>query len=58
MSFPFKVFQLHGSFSNGRPITFNFIQIVYKMAYHVELGIWVEPDGLARIGPIFWRVGP
>ena len=24
----------------------------------LELGIWVEPDGLARIGPIFWRVGP
>ena len=24
----------------------------------VERGIWVEPDGLARIGPIFWRVEP
>ena len=24
----------------------------------VELGIWVEPDGSAHFGPIFWRVGP
>ena len=24
----------------------------------LELGIWVESDGLARIDPIFWRVGP
>ena len=24
----------------------------------LELGIWVEPNGLAQIDPIFWMVGP
>ena len=32
---------------------------IYKDALvaPLELGIWVESNGLARIGPIFWRVG-
>ena len=29
-----------------------------QLGKQVKLGIWVEPDGLARIGPIFWRAEP
>ena len=34
------------------------IDLGFDVESWVELGIWVEPDGLARIGLIFWRVGP